>query len=136
MHPLDMDMHEGMVEVADSLVQLFLNDNSWQERAKRTADELGLTMFLDTELEPRHLLLMSDQGPFREAGIPYVFFLAGNLDYCPEDPYRQTVKLGVIMNSIQDDLALLNQTFPGRAEDRLSAYSQLLYYFLLQMEAE
>ena len=31
-------MHEGMVEVADSLVQLFLNDNSWQERAKRTAN--------------------------------------------------------------------------------------------------
>ena len=106
------------------------------ERAKRTADELGLTMFLDTELEPRHLLLMSDQGPFREAGIPYVFFLAGNLDYYPEDPYRQTVKLGVIMNSTQDDLALLNQAFPGRAEDRLSAYSQLLYHFILELEAE
>ena len=79
---------------------------------------------------------MSDQGPFREAGIPYVFFLAGNLDYYPEDPYRQTVKLGVIMNSTQDDLALLNQAFPGRAEDRLSAYSQLLYHFILELEAE
>lgn len=104
------------------------------ERAKKTADELGLEMFLDTELEPRHLLLMSDQGPFREAGIPYVFFLAGNLDYYPEDPYRQTKELGVIMNSPQDDLALINRTFPGRAEDRLSAYSRLLYHFLLEME--
>lgn len=104
------------------------------ERAKKTADELGLEMFLDTELEPRYLLLMSDQGPFREAGIPYVFFLAGNLDYYPEEPYRQTQELGVIMNSPQDDLALLNRTFPGRAEDRLSAYSQLLYHFLLEME--
>lgn len=104
------------------------------ERAKKTADQLGLEMFLDTELEPRYLLLMSDQGPFREAGIPYVFFLAGNLDYYPEDPYRQTKELGVIMNSPQDDLDLLNRTFPGRAEDRLSAYSQLLYHFLLEME--
>ncbi len=31
-------MYERVVEVADSLVQLFLNDNSWQERAKRTAN--------------------------------------------------------------------------------------------------
>lgn len=104
------------------------------ERAKKTADELGLEMFLDTKLEPQYLWLMSDQGPFREEGIPYVFFLAGNLDYYPEDPYRQTEKLGVIMNSSQDDLDLLNRTFPGRAEDRLSAYSQLLYHFLLEME--
>lgn len=106
------------------------------ERAKKTADELGLDMFLDTKLEPRHLLLMSDQGPFREAGIPYVFFLAGNLNYYPEDPYRQTEKLGVIMNSSQDDLALINKTFPGRAEERLSGYAQLLYHFLLEMEVE
>ena len=111
--------------------------DTWSaERAKRTADQLGLTMFLDTELEPRHLLLMSDQGPFREAGIPYVFFLAGNLDYYPDDPYRQTEKLGVIMNSTQDDLTLLNQTFPGRAQHHLQSYSQLLFHFLLEMDAE
>ena len=104
------------------------------ERAKQKADELGLVMHLDTKLEPRHLLLMSDQGPFREADIPYVFFLAGNLDYYPEDPYRQTEKLEVFMNTTQDDLALFNRTFPGRAEQRLADYATLLYYFLLEME--
>ena len=104
------------------------------ERAKQTADAWGLSMYLDTELEPRHLLFMSDQGPFREADIPYVFFLAGNLDYYPEDPYRQTEKLPAFMNTPQDDLMLFKETFPGRAEERLGDYATLLYYFLLEME--
>lgn len=113
-----------------------VRDTWGAERAKRTADELGLTMYLDTELEPRHLLLMSDQGPFREADIPYVFFLAGNLDFYPEDPYRQTEALPAFMNTPQDDLTLFNSTFPGRARERLGEYARLLYHFLLEMELD
>lgn len=104
------------------------------EQAKDLADKLGLDIELDIKLEPVHQKLLSDQGPFNYKGIPYVFFLAGNLDYYQDDPYRQTVKLEMIMNSEDDDLTLLKTTFGSRLQENLSDYSKLLYYFLMEAD--
>jgi len=71
----------------------------------------------------------SDHAPFKEAGIPYVYFESTNWDLGAMDGYTQTdMSLGVdgeIWHTEFDDLAYLEETFPGRAKERLATFFEV-----------
>lgn len=104
------------------------------EQAIRSADELGLDMNLNPDTNPKmkspSIGDYSDHVPFKNKGIPYVYFGAGNWDLPPYDPFRQTVELGQIMHTKNDDLDVINEHFEGRALERLTDYSKLLNHVL------
>ena len=84
----------------------------------------------------------SDQAPFAERGIPYIYFEATNWWAEGTDPataylgYNETYdeSMGVggqFMNTDYDTLENLNDCFPGRAEKHYRLYSPLLSALLL-----
>lgn len=111
--------------------------NLWAaEQTKQIADGLGLEMLLVPAMDPS-LDAPSDRSDhvyFMAANIPYVFFWAGNLDLLPISELRQTEKLGKILHTKNDNLNLINENFPGRAQERLANYASLLYHALLELK--
>lgn len=110
--------------------------NFWAaEQAKQIADGLGMDMLLTPAMDA-NLNAPSDRSDhvyFMAAGIPYVFFWAGNLDLLPISELRQTEKLGKILHTRNDNLDVINENFPGRAGERLADYAALLYHMLLEL---
>lgn len=69
----------------------------------------------------------SDFTPFSDIGIPYIYFESNNW----ENGYpEETKEYGVITHTQNDDLNFINQAFPQRVEETLTAYSELLYTLL------
>ncbi len=69
----------------------------------------------------------SDHAPFKEAGIPYAYLEATNWELGDLDGYTQTEKHGEIWHVPEkDNLEFIQSEFPGRIEERLSTFSQLL----------
>ncbi len=68
----------------------------------------------------------SDHAPFKDAGIPYCYFEATNWEIGDLDGYTQTVKHGEIWHTPNDNLAFLQQEFPGRVEQHLYAFTTVL----------
>ncbi len=88
------------------------------------------------------ILGVSDQVPFAEQGIPYIYFEATNwwakgpiieyayTGYC--ETYDENVgKMGMIMNTEFDTLETMQKYFPDRAEKHFRLYSPLLSALLL-----
>lgn len=68
----------------------------------------------------------SDHAPFAEVGIPYIYFEATNWDIPPYDGMAETVKLGKVMHSPNDDLHAIEKAFPNRAKNNLLTFTKLL----------
>jgi alkaline phosphatase isozyme conversion protein len=78
----------------------------------------------------------SDHAPFADAGIPYAYFESTNWSLGEKDGYVQVDPQygedGYIWHTRFDTLAYIDQTFPGRADQRLELFSRLLYRTLTE----
>jgi len=81
----------------------------------------------------------SDYAAFREAGIPYVYFEATNWTLGDQDGYTQVDPQygdnGKIWHTEYDTLEYLDTTFPGRVDQHLDLFVQILYAILTQYES-
>lgn len=75
----------------------------------------------------------SDHAPFQEKGIPIAYLEATNWELGDLDGYTQTVKHGEIWHTDNDTLEFLEAEFPGRVEERLSTFSNLLINLVLNL---
>jgi len=79
----------------------------------------------------------ADYDAFEKAEIPYVFFEATNWDLSPDAMTQVDPEYGMegeIRHTKYDTLEYINNTFPGRIEEHLSAYSLLLFDLLTQFK--
>lgn len=81
----------------------------------------------------------SDHAPFRELGIQYVYFEATNWDLGEMDGYTQVDlslgENGEIWHTEFDTLEYIEKTFPGRLDDHLSLFSNVLFHILSEYTA-
>ena len=108
---------------SDGMVQ-----NTWAvERTYELVQEHDLDIQMPPEGNPDYPFptgqKRSDFAPFSDIGIPYIYFESNNW----ENGFpKETEEFGVITHTENDDLNFLNQTFPKRVEETLTAYSNLL----------
>ena len=78
----------------------------------------------------------SDHAPFKNAGIPYLYFEATNWDipgpYYEYDGYGETYLVGMLMNTPNDYVEYIETYFPGRPYAHLKQFSTLLNLLLTQ----
>ena len=78
----------------------------------------------------------SDHVPFKNAGIPYLYFEATNWEipgpYAEYDGYGETYLIGMLMNTPNDYLEYIETYFPGRPLAHLTQFSTLLNLLLTQ----
>ena len=76
----------------------------------------------------------SDHAPFLHEGIQYAYFEATNWELGEMDGYKQVDlslgKEGEIWHTEFDTMDYINQTFPGRMEEHLSLFSNVLLHIL------
>ena len=75
----------------------------------------------------------SDHVPFRQADIPIAYFEATNWEIGDFDGYSKTTRFGPIMHTVRDNLDFIMREYPGRVEERLDAFTTLLYHLLLEI---
>nr|WP_315020340.1 M20/M25/M40 family metallo-hydrolase [uncultured Aminipila sp.] len=80
----------------------------------------------------------SDHVPFKEMGLPWLYFESTNWDLKYEDGSystgdSETEQFGEIMHTERDNLDFMNEKIPGRVEDRLYSYTTLLYNLLKEI---
>lgn len=80
----------------------------------------------------------SDHAPFKNAGIPYLYFEATNWDipgpYNEYDGYGETYLIGMLMNTSNDYVEYIETYFPGRPLEHLTQFSTLLNLLLTQTD--
>lgn len=78
----------------------------------------------------------SDHAPFKNAGIPYLYFEATNWEipgpYYEYDGYGETYLVGMLMNTPNDYVEYIETYFPGRPYHHLKQFSTLLNLLLTQ----
>ncbi len=72
----------------------------------------------------------SDYTAFNVAGIPIVAFESTNWEIGDLDGYMQTERFGSFWHTGKDKLNTIEQRFPGRPLERLSAYVTLVEEYL------
>ncbi|MBT2681967.1 M20/M25/M40 family metallo-hydrolase [Bacillus sp. ISL-35] len=68
----------------------------------------------------------SDHAPFNELGIPFAYLESTNWEIGDLDGYEQTLEYGGVWHTENDTLAFIETAYPGRIQERLSSYSQVL----------
>jgi len=68
----------------------------------------------------------SDHAPFNKLGIPFAYFESTNWEIGDLDGYEQTEEYGGVWHTNNDTLSFIEKAYPGRIEERLSSYSQVL----------
>ncbi len=100
---------------------------------------LDLQTIRNVDLTDEYGNPFSDHGAFRNAGIPFIYFEATNWNLGDEDGYTQVDpqygEQGKVWHTPYDTLEYLDSTFPGRVDQHLSLFVQLLYAILTQYEA-
>ena len=80
----------------------------------------------------------SDYAPFRDAGIPFAYFVTTNWNLGDKNGQTQVDpkfgERGVIRNTKYDTLEYLDSTFPGRVDDHLNLFITILQALLTQFE--
>ncbi len=81
----------------------------------------------------------SDHVPFKEIGLPWLYFESTNWDLKYEDGSystgdSETEQFGEIMHTERDNIDFMNEKIPGRIEDRLYSYTALLYNLLKEID--
>lgn len=109
-----------------------------RDQALKIADKLKLSLETNPGLNPDYpegtTGLWSDHAAFVEKGIPYGYFEATNWEIGELDGYTQTVKDGEIWHTEKDTISYIEENYPGRIEEHLSTYSQVLTNLLKNMK--
>lgn len=134
----NMYLYGGTVDDSGSIVQ------DWAVyQAQSAADLLGLNMSFHPDVNDSFPTptkdTASDQMPFANAGIPYIYCEASNWNGEPYTNFYQTsnsaVDGGTIMHKAEyDNLTFIENTFGTRAYEHLQAYAKLLDYLLENMK--
>lgn len=118
------------------------DDGKYRDWILKHSKDIGLNVITQTEnsegLAPGTTGDWSDHAPFKEAGVPYVYFEATNWDLGDLDGYTQVSKEfgseGLIWHTEFDTIEYLDKTFPGRIDDRLNTFVTLLVDTLLNSD--
>lgn len=114
------------------------SDGFIRELGLDIADRLNLDVSTQPGLHPLYpagtTADASDHVPFKYAGIPYGYLEATNWELGDGDGYTQTEKDGYVWHTEKDTLAYIAENYPGRIEEHLSAFTQLLTHLLLEIE--
>jgi alkaline phosphatase isozyme conversion protein len=78
----------------------------------------------------------SDHAPFQRAGIPIGYLEATNWELGDLDGYTQTVKHGGIWHTKNDTLEFLEREFPGRVQEHLEHFTEILTQLLYDIKKE
>ena len=134
----NMYLYGGTVDDSGSIVQ------DWAVyQAQSAADLLGLDMSFHPDVNDSFptptKATASDQMPFANVGIPYIYWEASNWNGEPYTNFYQTsnsaVNGGTIMHKAEyDNLTFIENTFGTRAYEHLQAYAKLLDYLLENMK--
>ena len=105
-----------------------------------TGNGLNLQTIRDVNLtDPASGKGSSDYAPFRDAGIPIVYFTTANWNLGDKKGQTQVDPQfgdhGVIRHTEFDTLAYLDANFPGRVDEHLNLFISILYNLLTQFEA-
>jgi len=81
---------------------------------------------------------VADYAAFQEAGIPFAYFEATNWNLGDQDGYTQVDPqygdAGAIIHTQYDTIEYLDETFPGRVDERLDLFVAVVYNLLTQFE--
>lgn len=119
-----------------------LGENGWvRDQALSLANLLNLNVITQQGLNPDFPAGTtgdwSDHAPFKNLGLPYLYFESTNWDLQYEDGSysegEQETEEYEIMHTERDNLSFLHENFPGRIEDRLYTYTTLLSNLLVQI---
>ena len=134
----NMYLYGGTVDDSGSIVQ------DWAVyQAQSAADLLGLDMSFHPDVNDSFptptKATASDQMPFANVGIPYIYCEASNWNGEPYTNFYQTsnsaVNGGTIMHKAEyDNLTFIENTFGTRAYEHLQAYAKVLDYLLENMK--
>lgn len=134
----NMYLYGGTVDDSGSIVQ------DWAVyQAQSAADLLGIDMSFHPDVNDSFptptKATASDQMPFANVGIPYIYCEASNWNGEPYTNFFQTsnsaVDGGTIMHKAEyDNLTFIENTFGTRAYEHLQAYAKLLDYLLENMK--
>lgn len=134
----NMYLYGGTVDDSGSIVQ------DWAVyQAQSAADLLGIDMSFHPDVNDSFptptKATASDQMPFANVGIPYIYCEASNWNGEPYTNFYQTsnsaVDGGTIMHKAEyDNLTFIENTFATRAYEHLQAYAKLLDYLLENMK--
>ena len=134
----NMYLYGGTVDDSGSIVQ------DWAVyQAQSAADLLGIDMSFHPDVNDSFptptKATASDQMPFANVGIPYIYCEASNWNGEPYTNFYQTsnsaVDGGTIMHKTEyDNLTFIENTFGTRAYEHLQAYAKLLDYLLENMK--
>lgn len=134
----NMYLYGGTVDDSGNIVQ------DWAVyQAQSAADLLGLDMSFHPDVNDSFptptKATASDQMPFANVGIPYIYCEASNWNGEPYTNFYQTsnsaVDGGTIMHKAEyDNLTFIENTFGTRAYEHLQAYAKLLDYLLENMK--
>jgi Zn-dependent M28 family amino/carboxypeptidase len=108
--------------------------------AMNWADSRGyaLETIWDVNLQDEEGYATADYAAFDEAGIPWLYFEATNWTLGDEDGYTQVNpqygEKGVIIHTEYDDLEYFDEIFPGRVDDHLNLYVNVLNALLVSFE--
>ena len=101
-------------------------------------NSLDLQTIHDADLTTGSGSGVSDFFPFQQAGIPFIYFEATNWNLGGLDGYTQVGpqygQQGKIWHTPDDTLEYLDATFPGRVDQHLSMFVQILKGILTQYE--
>ena len=134
----NMYLYGGTVDDSGSIVQ------DWAVyQAQSAADLLGIDMSFHPDVNDSFptptKATASDQMPFANVGIPYIYCEASNWNGEPYTNFYQTsnsaVNGGTIMHKAEyDNLTFIENTFGTRAYEHLQTYTKLLDYLLENMK--
>lgn len=106
-----------------------------REWIQRAADQAGQRM--DT-VPVSSLHGDADYYPFQRAGIPFVYFEATNWNLGRRDGFTQVdprfADDGAIIHTRYDTVSFLDDTFPGRIDERLALYTTVLTRVLTEYQ--
>lgn len=106
-------------------------EDGWvREQALNIAERFKLDLETNPGLNPEYPAGTtgdwSDHAPFIDKGITYGYFEATNWELGDQDGYTQTVKDGEIWHTENDTISYIEENYPGRLEEHLSTFSQVL----------
>ena len=119
-----------------------LDEDGWvRDLALQIAEDLELNLETNPGLNPDYpegtTGDWSDHAPFKDKGIPYAYFEATNWELGELDGYTQVpVEYGddgEIWHTEYDYIDYIESNFPGRINERLNTFSQVLVEMLLEL---
>ena len=82
----------------------------------------------------------ADYSPFQEAGVDFIYFESTNWNLGDEDGMTQVNRSigedGIIRHTRFDTIDYIDQSFPGRIDERLGLYVTLLVNILTDFDQE